>query len=116
LLAALREHFTKYRVPGRGALVIHHLTARRHHRAGEPVNGLARAFDGAVQRSGLPPEVTPYWLRHSFATNLAEAGASLAKVSHFLGHSTLETTKKYYVHLGVASLRELVDGSAGSRA
>jgi integrase len=111
LLAALRDHFTKYRVPGRAALVLHHLTARRHHEAGATINGLSRAFAGAVERAKLPPAVTPYWLRHSFATNLAEAGAALAKVSHFLGHTTLETTKKYYVHLGVASLRELVDGS-----
>lgn len=40
-------------------------------------------------------KVTPHMLRHSFATNLLDAGVDLVKVAALLGHERLETTAVY---------------------
>jgi integrase/recombinase XerD len=37
-------------------------------------------------------------LRHSIATHLLQGGLTLEEVSHFLGHSSLESTQ-IYTHL-----------------
>jgi site-specific recombinase XerD len=37
----------------------------------------------------------PYWLRHTYAQNLLEAGASIYEVKEMLGHDSIESTRKY---------------------
>ena len=38
-------------------------------------------------------------LRHTYATNMLEAGADLELVSKQLGHNSIVTTAKYYSHV-----------------
>ncbi len=40
-------------------------------------------------------EITPHMLRHSLAKNMVDAGVSLDRVAKALGHSNLDTTKRY---------------------
>ena len=45
------------------------------------------------QKAGV--KGTAYWLRHTYAQNLLQAGASIFEIKEMLGHDIIKTSKKY---------------------
>jgi site-specific recombinase XerD len=50
---------------------------------------------------------TTYWLRHSYAQNLLESGASIYEIKEMMGHKSIGSTQKYLsVHINL--MREVI--------
>lgn len=77
---------------------------------GRPIT--TRTVQNVIKRwaraAGLPDDVTPHTLRHSFATHLLDGGADLKTVQQLLGHENLATTQ-VYTHVSIERLREAVE-------
>ena len=59
----------------------------------------------AMQAAGLP--ATTYWLRHTYAQNLLESGASVFEVKEMLGHDDIESSKQY-LHVHIKLMRQVL--------
>ena len=46
----------------------------------------------------LPKVTTPHTLRHTFCTNLANAGMNPKALQYIMGHSNINMTLNYYAH------------------
>jgi integrase/recombinase XerD len=53
------------------------------------------------------PSSSAYWLRHTYAQNLLEAGVSIYEIKEMLGHDSIESTRKY-LHIHIKLMREVL--------
>jgi integrase len=44
-------------------------------------------------------DLTPYYLRHTFATDLVASGAPIELTMELMGHKNISVTAKYYLHM-----------------
>ena len=65
-----------------------------------------RRVKRAALRAGLPGDISPHTLRHSFASHLVEGGADLRSVQEMLGHASIRTTE-VYTHLDTEHVTSL---------
>lgn len=59
------------------------------------------------------PKATPHTLRHSFATRMIEEGVDIRYVAAFLGHQSLNTTKRY-THVRDFKMRQIYNNVLGN--
>ena len=54
----------------------------------------ARAYlRGMLQKAGIEKKISPHKLRHTYATNLLNAGAERVDLQALLGHESIATTQ-----------------------
>jgi site-specific recombinase XerD len=66
---------------------------------------VGRHITKAMRKAGLLS--TAYWLRHTYAQNLLEAGCSIFEIKEMLGHDKIESTK-LYLHVHIKLMRKVL--------
>jgi integrase/recombinase XerD len=59
-----------------------------------------------AEQAGVPADIGPHTLRHSFATHLVAGGVDLRHVQEMLGHASIATTQRY-THVDAGRLRSV---------
>jgi integrase len=83
---------------GRGHGTPENVAARMRAAAGPMLAGSLQRLMVVARKQLNLPHATPHTLRHSFATHLAEAGASIHSIKALLGHKNINTTM-IYMHM-----------------
>ena len=82
---------------------------------GGMMSGWRRPWDRIIKAAGLPADVTPHVLRHTFASVAHDEGLSDLAIAGLLGHATHSVTSRY-VHGADAVLLAAADRVSGAIA
>lgn len=72
---------------------------------GGGVKNINRAFSRAANRAGLDG-VHPHVLRHTAAVHMVASGCDMARVSQYMGHSSVSVTERIYARFAPDHLRD----------
>lgn len=100
----INDYRNKYVKPDCDSLFINNRGERISQRS------IQQIIDAVQVKSGLPINLHPHMLRHSFATHLLDNGADLRTVQELLGHENLSTTQ-LYTHLTFDRLKKTVENA-----
>jgi site-specific recombinase XerD len=125
-LPELVEHIRAYQTEREQRLPKHRLDRPKtpmivHATSGERVTGcqiqylLDRIYRQTGLRARVPQGALVHALRHTFAMDLLDNGASIVEVQTLLGHESLATTRRYLT-ARPHELRDAVQSLASSRA
>lgn len=73
-----------------------------------------RKMEAAHREVGLPI-LTPYELRHTFATHLKRMGVDRYIIQLLMGHSSVDVSEKHYIHLDIEDIRKAISGEKSSK-
>ncbi len=68
-------------------------------------NAVSQNINNCMKKIGIP--YSAYCLRHTYAQNLLEAGLSIYEIKEMMGHSSIESTRKY-LHVHIKLMREVL--------
>lgn len=66
----------------------------------------AEMYRNAIITPAIDEELSPYYLRHTYCTILAETGVPLKTAQYLMGHSSVELTANIYTHITPKLLEE----------
>jgi integrase len=106
---ANREWGWQYVFPAKSRSVDPRTGIERRHHLDE--SGLQKAIRAAARLAGIAKHVTCHTFRHSFATQLLEAGYDIRTVQELLGHQDVKTTMIYthVLNRGAKAVRSPLD-------
>lgn len=58
----------------------------------------AKLFRGGVVESTLADDLRPYFYRHTYCTDLQDAGVPITVAQRLMGHSDIKMTAQIYTH------------------
>lgn len=73
-------------------------------------------YNGIVEPSPVAPDLVPYCLRHTFCTDLQDAGVPINVAKELMGHSDISLTAQIYTHYTEASLNSAAEKLAAFRS
>ncbi len=76
---------------------------------GKPVSPQAARnyLRGMLEKAGIDKKISPHKLRHTYATNLLNAGAERVDIKALLGHESIATTQ-IYTNVGQERMEKVV--------
>ena len=103
-IAAWLPHRAKLAAPGEQALFV---GARGRRATPRDVQRRIKAWASAA---GLPVDVHPHMLRHSFASHVLQSSGDLRAVQEMMGHASIASTQ-VYTHLDFQHLAKVYDAA-----
>lgn len=77
-------------------------------------HALKRIADNYNMYYGTDISITPHVLRHTFCTDMVDAGMDIKSLQYIMGHSDAYTTLNIYAHSNYKSAKESFDKATGS--
>jgi len=68
-------------------------------------NSVGQHITECIRKAGLPGSA--YWLRHTYARNLLEAGSSIYEIKEMMGHDNISSSEKY-LHVHITLMRRVI--------
>lgn len=69
----------------------------------------AELYRSKIIKSKIAPDLAPYCMRHSYLTDLQDAGVPINVAKYLAGHNNIEVTANIYTHTTDDSLKDALD-------